>query len=284
MLTLSTVFQLPFRRWILTVTPDSQASKSEATAPLATKCRRSESVTVRPWSVGAPVTVKFVVLVVVPEPVVTAIGPVTALLGTVAEIWVGESTVNVVAATPPNVTDVAPVNEPPVMVTTVPTLPLVGVKLLMHGPEPVDTLKLVVLVAVPSESVTAMGPLVAPARTVAVICVFELTVKVVAAVPLNVTADAGLGASWNPVPVMMTCVPTGPHVGLKDVIVGAAANAGGIPSSSTVAAVITDTKSVRRPTLSLDLVMCTTSITRPVSPAQKRCYPEESGPKRFRVM
>jgi hypothetical protein len=48
-------------------------------------------------------------------------------------------------------------------------LPLVGVKLLMHGPDPVDTVKLVVLVAVPSESVTAMGPVVAPAGTVAVI-------------------------------------------------------------------------------------------------------------------
>ena len=223
------------------------------------------------------VTVKFVVLVAVPEAVVTAIGPVTPLLGTVAVIWVGESTVNVVAATPPKVTEVASVNDPPVMVTTVPALPLVGVKPLMHGPEPVDTLKLVVLVAVPSESVTAMGPLVAPAGTVAVICVFELTVKVVAAVPLNVTADAGLGASWNPDPVMMTCIPTGPHVGLKDVIVGAAANAGGMPSSSTVAAVTTDTKSVRRPTLCLDLVMCTTSIARPVGRAQKAVLPEATG-------
>jgi hypothetical protein len=254
--TFSTVLQPPFRRWILTLTLDSQASKSEDTAPLAIRCRRSDSVTVRAWSVGAPVTVKFVALVAVPELVVTAIGPVTALLGTVAVIWVGESTVKVVAATPPKVTDVAPVNDPPVMVTTVPTLPLVGVKLLMHGPDPVVTVKLVVLVAVPSESVTAIGPVVAPAGTVAVICVFELTVNVVAAVPLNVTDDTALGASWYPLPVMMTCVPTGPHVGLKDVIVGAAANAGGIPSSSTVAAVITDTKSIRGPTLFFDLVMC----------------------------
>jgi hypothetical protein len=199
--------------------------------------------------------VKFVALVAVPELVVTAIGPVTALLGTVAEIWVGESTVKVVAATPPKVTDVAPVNDPPVMVTTVPGFPLVGVKLLMQGPDPVVTVKLVVLVAVPSESVTAMGPVVAPAGTVAVICVFELTVNVVAAVPLNVTDDTALGASWNPLPVMMTCVPTGPHVGSKDVIVGAAANAGGIPSSSTVAAVITDTNSIRGPTLCFDLLM-----------------------------
>jgi hypothetical protein len=56
-----------------------------------------------------------------------------------------------------------------------------------------------------------------------------------------VTADTALGASWNPVPVMMTCAPTGPHVGLKDVIVGAAASAAGIPSSKTVIAAITGT-------------------------------------------
>jgi hypothetical protein len=199
--------------------------------------------------------VKFDVLVAVPELVVTAIGPVTAFVGTVAVICVGELTVKVVAATPPNVTDVAPVNAPPVMVTTVPTFPLVGVKLLMHGPEPVDTVKLVVLVAVPSESVTAIGPVVAPVGTVAVICVSELTVNVVAAVPLNVTDDTALGASWNAVPVMMTCEPTGPHVGLKDVIVGAAASAGGIPSSNTVDAATTDTSSVLMPSRFLALLI-----------------------------
>jgi hypothetical protein len=191
--------------------------------------------------------VKFVVLVAVPAGVVTAMGPVTAVVGTVAVICVAEVTVKVVAATPPKVTDVAPVNAPPVIVTTVPTLPLVGEKLLIHGPAPVETVKLVTLVAVPSVSVTAIGPVVAAAGPVAVICVSEFTVKVVAAVPLNLTADTALGASWNPVPVMMTCAPTGPHVGLKDVIVGAAASAAGIPSSKTVIAAITGTSRALAP-------------------------------------
>jgi hypothetical protein len=198
--------------------------------------------------------VKFVVLVAVPEGVVTAMGPVTAVVGTVAVICVGEVTVKVVAATPPKVTDVAPVNAPPVMVTTVPTLPLVGEKLLIHGPEPVETVKLVTLVAVPSVSVTAIGPVVEPAGTVAVICVSEFTVKVEEAVPLNVTADTALGASWNPVPVMMTCAPTGPHVGLKDVIVGAAASAAGIPSSKTPIAAITGTSRALAPSRFLSIM------------------------------
>jgi len=51
-------------------------------------------------------------------------------------------------------------------------MPLVGVKLVMVG----VTLKLVLLVAVPLAVVTAMLPVVAPAGTVAVICVAELTV------------------------------------------------------------------------------------------------------------
>jgi hypothetical protein len=118
-----------------------------------------------------------------------------------------------------------------VIVTAVPGLPLVGVKLVMHGPAAVETRKLAVLVAVPSESVTAIGPVVAPAGTVAVICVSELTVNVVAAVPPNVTADTALGASWKAEPVMMTCVPTGPHVGANEVIVGGAASAAGAPTT-----------------------------------------------------
>jgi hypothetical protein len=158
-----------------------------------------------------------------------------------------------------------------VIVTTVPTLPLVGVKLLIQGL--VVTVKFVVLVAVPSESVTAIGPVVAPVGTVAVICVFELTVKVVAAVPPKVTDDTALGASWKPDPVMMTCVPTGPHVGLKEVIVGAAASADGIPSSKTVDAAITDTRSALVPNLCLAFLMSITSIAQPVLRLGQRLVP-----------
>jgi hypothetical protein len=52
---------------------------------------------------------------------------------------VADFTVKVVAATPPNVTLVVPVREVPVIMTKVPTGPLVGVKLVMVGsPIPVS--------------------------------------------------------------------------------------------------------------------------------------------------
>jgi hypothetical protein len=73
------------------------------------------------------VTVKVEALAPVPPGVVTAIGPVCAPVGTVAWSSVAESTWKVVAATPPNVTAVAPVKALPVTSTFVPTGPLVGV-------------------------------------------------------------------------------------------------------------------------------------------------------------
>ena len=72
-------------------------------------------------------------------------------------------TVKVVALVPLNRTAVTPVKVVPVIVTTVPTSPLVGVKLVIVG----DTVKLVALVAVPPGVVTLSGPVVAPAGTVA---------------------------------------------------------------------------------------------------------------------
>jgi hypothetical protein len=73
---------------------------------------------------------------------------------------------------------------------------------------PPVTTKSFALVAVPPGVVTVMGPVVAPAGTVAVICVFEFTVKL-AEVPLNVTAVAPV----KPVPVIATEVPTGDAAG-----------------------------------------------------------------------
>ena len=60
--------------------------------------------------------------------VVTVIGPVVAPVGTVAVIWVEELTVKLVALAPLKVTAVAPVKPAPVMVTLVPTGPLLGLK------------------------------------------------------------------------------------------------------------------------------------------------------------
>ena len=63
------------------------------------------------------------------------------------------------------VTAVAPLKFVPLMVTLVPSGPLVGVKLvIVVGLTPV---KLLVLVAVPPGVVTLSGPVVAPAGTVA---------------------------------------------------------------------------------------------------------------------
>ena len=120
-----------------------------------------------------------------------------------------------VAALPLNATAVAPTKLVPLIVIEVPTTPLLGLKLVIVGAA--TTVKLVALVAVPPAVVTVTGPLLAPAGTVAVIIVAELTVKV-AALPLNATAVAPLKL----VPVTVTDIPTPPLAGLNVVIVGAA--------------------------------------------------------------
>jgi hypothetical protein len=112
----------------------------------------------------AGVAVKLLVLVPVPSEVVTLTGPDVAEAGTVAEIAVSDVTVNA-AAVPLKVTDVAPVKWAPLIVTTVPPVPLAGVKLVIAGGK--RTAKLVALVAVPSGPETPIGPVVAPAGTVA---------------------------------------------------------------------------------------------------------------------
>ena len=91
------------------------------------------------------------------------------------------------------------------------------------GETGVVTVKLDALVPVPPPFVTAIGPVVAPVGTLAVICVSELTLKVVAFVPLKAT----LVAPVKLVPVIVTDVPTGPLVGVKELTVGAAGGGGG---------------------------------------------------------
>src|SRR6266480_1315455 len=157
-------------------------------------------------------TVKLAALLAVPPGVVTLIGPLVAPAGTVVVIAVAEFTVKL-ALVPLNSTAEAPVKLVPLMVTLVPTGPLPGVKLVIVGG--LMTVKLAALLAVPSEVVTLIGPLVAPAGTVAVIAVAEPTVKL-ALVPLNSTALAPVKL----VPLIVTLVPTGPLPGVKLVIVG----------------------------------------------------------------
>jgi hypothetical protein len=97
-------------------------------------------------------------------------------------------------------------------------------------PPPVDggggdaavTVKATELVAVPAGVVTAIGPLVAPAGTVAESSVLEVTVKP-ATWPANVTAVA----LPRFVPTTVMRLPTGPLVGVIDAMVGAGGGGGG---------------------------------------------------------
>ena len=86
-------------------------------------------------------------------------------------------------------------------------------------------MKFATLVAVPPGVVTEIFPVVAPVGTVAVICVAEFTVNDVALVVLNFTTlvvkFVPLTVPLKFVPVIVTDVPTGPKVGVNEVIVGA---------------------------------------------------------------
>jgi hypothetical protein len=161
--------------------------------------------------------VKSSKLVATPPGVVTEVGPVLACAGTTVSIWRSEITSNV-AGSLANATDEALVNPVPVIVTGVPTGPLNGRNDKIVGVGEEVTVKSSNDAPVPAPSVTEIGPVVAPVGTVAVICVGESTEND-AAVPSNATSVTGLG-SWNPVPRIVTGVPTGPLNGRNDKIVG----------------------------------------------------------------
>jgi hypothetical protein len=114
-----------------------------------------------------------------------------------------------------NFTAVTPVKLVPVIVTELPTGPLAGEKDVIVGAT--KTVKLELLVPVPLGPMTAIGPVVAPTGTVAVICVAESTVNVTALVPLNFTAVAPVKL----LPVSVTTEPMAPPGGEKDVTAGA---------------------------------------------------------------
>ena len=119
------------------------------------------------------------------------------------------------ACVDPSLTEVAPLKPDPLMVTSVPVWPEVGVKLEILGGSGRVTVNDAVLRAVPIEFVTEIFPLVAELGTVAVIFVSELTLYD-AAVPLNLTALVPV----KPLPLIVTVVPGGPLDGTKLAIVG----------------------------------------------------------------
>jgi len=143
--------------------------------------------------------VKFVVLLPTPPGVVTEIFPVIAPVGTVAVILISEFTVNAVAAIPPNFTAVACSRPVPLIVTTVPTGPLAGLKLEVPG----STLNFRGVSRFPDGSSTSMLAVVAFGGIVAVRYVPLVAVKVAEDVP-NKTPVADL----NPWPSISTTVPS----------------------------------------------------------------------------
>ena len=104
---------------------------------------------------------KVPALVAVPPGEVTMIFPVFAPLGTVAVISVYESTLKLVACTPPKAMLDAPVKLSPSMVTTVSAGPLSGEKLVIWG----ITWNELLLLSVPPEVVADTEPVIAPLGT-----------------------------------------------------------------------------------------------------------------------
>jgi len=117
---------------------------------------------------------------------------------------------------PWKLTAVAPVKPLPVIVTTVATGPLPGVKETMLGGG--STVNGLPLRATPPSVVTLMvaPPVAVALAMVALIEVSEFTVKVLAAVAWKLTAVAPV----RPEPVIVTTVPTGPLPGVKETMSG----------------------------------------------------------------
>ena len=151
-------------------------------------------------------TPKLTTLVAVPAGVVTVIFAVSAPAGTCAVIWKSSSTVNVESATVPNLTDVAPVNDVPMIVTVSPTSPDSAERPVIAG----VTLKAVGEAKVPSGVVTLMvASGGASGGTVAVTELSDTTVK-----DASIEPNLTLVAPVNAVPFSVTSVPTGPVAGV----------------------------------------------------------------------
>jgi hypothetical protein len=146
----------------------------------------------------------FVFTLIIPELVPEA---------TVARICVPDTTVTELANVPWNLTTLSGEKPVPLMVTTLPTGPLAGLKLVIVG----LTLNCFLLIAVPPLVVTEMLSVIAPAGTVAVILVEDTTVKLAALLP-NITADAPVKL----LPLIVTTVPQAPLLGVKSEITGLA--------------------------------------------------------------
>lgn len=142
---------------------------------------------------------------------VTVIGPVVAVEGTVAFSWVAETCV-VDAACPLNLTAELELKPAPWIVTTVPVGPLAGLKLVSEN----VGVKVAALVPVPAAVVTAILPAVAAFGTTAVTLVGETNVTVGEGRVPNLTVAPGTKL----VPLIVTALPVIPELGVNELTAG----------------------------------------------------------------
>lgn len=172
-------------------------------------------------------TVKVTPLLATP-PTVTTTFPLVAPAGTGTAMLFALQLLGA-AAVPLKVTLLAPIEAPkllPVIVTTVPIVPEVGLRLLIAGVACVATVKATPLLTTPP-TVTTTFPLVAPAGTSATMLV-AVQLAGMAAVPLNVSV---LPPCLPPklAPLIVTKVPVTPEVGLRLSITGVVATVKAVP-------------------------------------------------------
>jgi hypothetical protein len=190
--------------------------------------------------VGAAATVKLATLLTWEKVgVVTRIGPFVAPTGTTAVTDVAEFTVTLTADVALNTT-VAPQRFVPVIVTLVPTGPLVGVNDEIVGASVAKTSKLSLATSVdvpsPFVTLTLVAPVAAPHGTVAVSVVGPVTVNGADAPPIVTVVTAGF---WKSEPVTLTTVPRTPDTGDTGAVTcGVVAQAGSaVTSTPTTASV-----------------------------------------------
>ena len=142
----------------------------------------------------------------------TVIGPVCAPAGAVALSSTEETRVTAAALVPLNLTVELLLNPIPVIVTTVPAAPCVGLKLLIDR----VGVNFVALVPVPAGVVTAIGACTAPSGTTALSCVPDPNVTDGDASAPNFTLAPGAKC----VPLIVTDRPVFPDDGENEVTVG----------------------------------------------------------------
>jgi hypothetical protein len=166
---------------------------------------------------GAGTMKRSALLVALPFAVVTpTLPPVTAGARTVSAVSVAASTAAVAILILAWLSVGTGSNAEPLTVNATPAATIAGVSAVICGGCCTITVNAVALVTLPSGAVTEIGPVVAPAGTVAT-SVVGLALVTVAGVPLKRTVFCA-GVAPKPVPKIVTRVPTGPCAGVNETI------------------------------------------------------------------